>query len=282
MGIFYAILSVVGLSFQAVIDRYNFKRNRIGSRQLMFLVFAVMLACMVLYIVLVKASSPNPTPLSLLLLAVIGVISFAANYFDYRSLKADDISLREPLNDFEPIVAGLVGYLLFPAERHPGFLLALLLSVAIVYWGSHRRKLRKLERQGMVYMLIAVFLFALLPSIYKLALMYASPAYITLFRVVCILVLSSLFLPNKKLGALTSNQLGLGILSGVASSVAAVATLFAINSLGVVLTMLLMMLGPALRYFAGFFLLKEKVRIGEVVASGLLSAVILAGIVGWI
>jgi glucose uptake protein GlcU len=61
-------------------------------------------------------------------------------------------------------------------------------------------------------------------------------------------------------------------------AVGAVASLYAIQRLGVVLAMLLSLLGPFLRYYSGYFILKENVRKGEMVSSFLLALVVLVPI----
>ncbi len=279
MGPVYVLLSIVTESTGKTIDKLNFKRNRIAAQQLVLLLFIAMSVCMLLFIVLTHQPFPHMTPAALGLIAVIALVSFGSNAFDYLGLKADDLSLREPLNDFEPIVAGLIGYMLFPAERKPGFLLAFILGAVIVYWGTHRRRLRRLQRQGLIYLLIGFCLEAVLPSLYKLSLVHMSPAYITLFRVLAVLVLSRLFFSTQGLRRLSSKKLGYGLLAGGVYALGAVVSLYAIQRLGVVLTMLLMLFGPFLRYMSGYFILKENVRKGELVSSMLLAAVVLIPVV---
>lgn len=279
MGFLYLFISIVGESAGKTVDKLNFRRNHVTARQIMLLVFFAMSVSLLLFILLTRQPFPHFTLITLGLVLLIALVSFGGNVFDFLSLKADDLSLREPLNDFEPIVAGLVGYALFPAERKPGFLLAFLLGAIIVYYGTHRRKLRRLQKQGMFYLLLGVGLYALLPSIYKVTLGYLSPAYIALFRVASVLVLSSLLFPVKNVRGLSSKKLSYGLLSGVVYAISAVAGLFAIRELGVVLTMLLSLLGPFMRYYAGYFILKENVRKGEMISSFLLAIVVLIPII---
>jgi len=279
MGFLYLFISIFGESAGTTIDKLNFRKNSIAARQLMFLIFIAMAAILTLFIYLTKQPFPRFTLITIGLISLIALVSFSSNVFDILSLKADDLSLREPLCDFEPIVAGLVGYALFPAERKPGFLLAFILGAIIVYYGTHRRKLRRLQKKGMSYLALAISFEALLPSVYKETLGYLSPSYIAWFRVVSVLVLTSLFFPPKKALRASSKKLSYSFLSGIAYSVGAVASIYAIKELGVVLTMLLMLLGPFLRYMAGYFILKEKVRKGEVASSVLLALVVLVPLV---
>lgn len=278
MGFLYLLLSIFGESVGKTIDKLNFRRNRIAARQMQLLEFFAMSMSLLVFMVIVKHPLPRFALVSLGLVALIGVVSFASNVFDVLSLKVDDLSLREPLLDFQPIVAGLVGYALFPAERKPGFLLAFLLGAIIVYYGTHRRKLRRLQKKGMSYLLLAVAFESMLPSIYKVTLGHLSPFYIALLRSLSVLVLSSLFFAPKNTRKFSSKKFSYSFLAGMVYAVGAVASLYAIRELGVVLTMLLMLLGPFLRYFSGYFILKENVRVGEMVSSFLLALVVLVPI----
>jgi glucose uptake protein GlcU len=78
---------------------------------------------------------------------------------------------------------------------------------------------------------------------------------------------------------LSSQKLSYGFLAGVVYALGAVTSLYAIRELGVVLTMLLTLLGPFLRYLSGYFILKENVRTGEMVSSFLLALVVLVPII---
>ncbi len=226
------------------------------------------------YILLAKPSLPQVSLTSVTLLILIGIVSFGGNAFDYLSLKVDDISLREPLIDFYPILSGLIGFVLFPAERKTSILVAFILGTLIVRWGIHRRKLRRGQKKGMGYLVLAIALYALLPSLYKEAVNYVSPAYVAFFRVAIIFVLTSIIFPIKSLRAFTPKRVWYVLLSSATCSVAAITGLYAIKIYGVVVTMLFMMLGPALRYLAGQFILHEKVRRGEVLSSLMLTLIV--------
>src|SRR5665213_2311612 len=250
MGLLYLLLSIISESTAKTIDKLNFRRNRIAARQMNLLLFFAMAVCLLLYLLIAKPPLPHFALVTVGLVALIALASFGSNVFDVLSLKADDLSLREPLLDFEPIIAGLIGYALFPAERKPGFLLAFVLGAVIVYYGTHRRKLRRLQKKGMSCLLLAICFEAMLPSMYKVTLIHLSPFYIALLRVVSVLVLSSIFFHPRNIPKPSSKKFGYAFLSGIVYSVGAVASIYAIRELGVVLTMLLMLLGPFLRYFS--------------------------------
>lgn len=274
----FPFISIAGDSAAKTIDKLNFSKTRIASRQLMLLIFLAMSVVLLLLIVITRQPLPSFSYPVLGVMMLMALISFGGNVFDYLSLKVDDISLREPLSDFEPILAGLVAYALFPAERKTGFLVAFVLGTVIVYWGSHRRKLRRLQKKGMTYLLLATAFYAFMPSIYSLALQYASPVYVAFFRVTAVFILTATFFPVKHLRVFTKRKITYGFSSGLIYAGTTVANLYAIQTLGVMMTMLLLLMGPTLRYLASYFILKEKVRKGEVAASALLATIILTTI----
>jgi drug/metabolite transporter (DMT)-like permease len=274
MDFFYLFSSIMAESVGKTIDKLNYRRNRIGPRQMMFLVFLVMSISITSYILITKQTLPHISLKVTIFLLGVGAFSFGGNVFDELSLKSNDLSLREPLVDFEPILAGLIGYIIFPAQRKTSFLIAFILGAFIVRWGIHRRKLGKGQKKGMFYLLIGVILYAILPSLYQQTLHYISPSYLAFFRVTTILVLTSIFFPPKKWKGFTPKRVNYVIAAGIVYAAGAIVSLYAIQAYGVVLTMLFTMLGPALRYLAGQFILHEKVRRGEVLSSLMLTLVV--------
>lgn len=278
MDFIYPLTRIVAECVGKTIDKFNFRRNHIAARHLIILVFAAMSLTLLIYILLTGKPFPHFTLFAFGLVAAIGLVSFAANVFDFVSLKLNDISLREPMLGFEPILAGLVGYILFPAEREIKYLVAFGLGSIAVYLGTHRRKLRVRQKKGMFYLLLGVLFYAFLPSLYNRTLDYISPEYITFFRATSVLILTLVFLPPKKITK-PRGKVIYGLSSGVVYSLGTVTGLYAIQKLGVVLTMILLLLEPALKYLISWFILKEKVRKGEVASSVALAVIVLFAVV---
>jgi hypothetical protein len=278
MGFLFSFIAILCESLAKTVDKLNIRRNRTTYRQLLLLTFFGMAVLLLAFILLTKQAFPQLTLLTLGLLSLIALVSFGANIFDDLSLRVDDLSLREPMVDFGPVLAGLIGYALFPAERKPIFLLAFIFGAAVVYWGTHRRKLGKLQKRGMAYLLLSTVLNAFLPSIYQTTLAHLSPAYITLFRCAAIFILLAIFMPVRKITKLSSGKITYSFGAAMLYALESVVSLYAIMSLGVVLTMLILMLGPALRYLSGYYILKEKVHTGEMIASFLLAIIVLIAV----
>lgn len=274
MGFIYLFTSILAESTGKTIDKLNFRRNKINPRQSLLIVFMVMSLSVLAYVLLTHQPFPNLNLTIGLLMLGIAVFSFGGNVFDEMSLQMDDLSLREPLVDFEPIATGLIAYAVFPDERKPAFLIAFILGAFIVRWGIHRRKLRSRQTKGMLYLWVAVVLYAIVPVFYKEVLLYLSPSYVALFRLSGILVLLTLFFRPKRKSKLSAKMISYSAVAGVAYATGAVVSLYAIRTFGLVQTMLFHMLGPAMRYLAGQFILGEKVRRGEVLSSLMLTLVV--------
>lgn len=279
MDLLYPLTAIIGESVGVTLDKLNFRKNRIAAMHLMYLVFVGMGLSLAAYIILTGKPLPDFSVAAIGLLMLIAFVSFLSNVFGFLSLKVDDLSLREPMIGFEPILAGLFGYLLFPDERKDSFLIVFALSAVIVYFGTHRRKLKRLQKKGMFYLSLMVFFEALLPSIYQFTMGYVNPEYIAFFRVVGVLILIYAFLPIKRYKRTASKTI-YGLTAGVVYALATVASLYAIQTLGVAQTMLLLLLSPAMIYLIGYFVLHEKVRKGEIASSIALAGIVLVAIAG--
>ncbi|MCL2037981.1 GRP family sugar transporter [Candidatus Saccharibacteria bacterium] len=276
MGIIYLFLSITFESIGKTFDKLNFTKNHISVRQNLLLVFTVMAVSVVAFSLITQQSWGRLPLTAIAVLAGIIALSFAGNILDEHSLKRNDLSLREPLVNFEPILTGLVAYALFPGERKPIYLVIFIAGAVIVWWGVHRRKLKDFQSKGMRYLWIATMLYAAVPILYQIALDYLPPANIALVRVVAILVLLRLFFPPKKNRKLTGKMKRYGMIAGLVYAGGAIVGLYAIKELGLLLTMSFLMLGPALRFLAGKLFLREKVRHGEIISSALLAVAVAA------
>ena len=233
-----------------------------------------MAICLVPYALLSHQPTPTITTTSIVLISAIIGVSFIANVFDALSLKADNLALREPLLDFYPILAGFMGYVFFPEERSLVTLIAFAAGALVMEWGMHRLKMRSLQRKGIVYLILSVCFYAILPTLYHYALEYFSPAYITAIRVLGIILLVSFFMRPKSPRGFTVKRIGYCLASGICASVSAIAGLYAIQTYGVVTTMLFLMLAPALRYLASQYILGETVKKVEIISSLILTLIV--------
>lgn len=274
MNFSYLLISIFAESAGKTVDKLNYRRNNIAPRNALFLTFAVMSLCTAAYVLINPQPHIHITFSLVCLLAGVSIFSFLGNVFDEVSLKTTGLSEREPLINFLPVLSGLIGYLLFPYERDPAALVAFVLGTFIVYWGVGNVHFKKNHNKGMFYLLIGVSLYAVLPSMYGLVLKYLSPAELAFFRSASVLILASIFFAPKGWKGFTSKRVKYSFVAGSFYAIGAITSLYAIQAYGVVLTMMFLMLGPALSHLAGWLILHEKINRISVISSVMLTLVV--------
>ena len=274
MGYLFVAFAVFAENAGKIFDKYNFEHTQVTPKETLRLVFGVMATAITVFVLLTRPELPALSSPLLLSLALVVALSFISNVFDETSLKINPLSLREPLSNFHPILAGFIGYLLFPEERSAFLLLALILGAFIVSWGIKPAKLAKAQKLGIACMVLSVLAESALTNVYVVALENTSPEYIALVRSVFIFLLLAIVYQPKKRNYKTKNQARLlALTSGIFYSVGAIISLYAIEALGVVTTMLLLLVGPALRYLSAFIFLKDKPNRHELISSCLLGLI---------
>ena len=275
MDLIYPLLSVVGESLGKTIDKLNYNKNKIQPGQLLFLLFSTNVVGLLLSLLFIRQ------PFSVLSLSLAGLIvlmiaiSFGQNFFDYVGLSTKNLSLREPINNLEPILASFLAYILFPSERNIKYIAAIFIGVIILYIGNSNRKLRLTLDKGVVYLFLGMICSAIIVSVYKLGLETLTPVYLLLFRTTGVLLLTLLFFrPNIR--SLKKNQIMVGAGSGLIYIVGNLGRLYSIQYLGVNLTILVLLLGPGLIYIGSSLVLKEKVQLKQVATSIALLIIIIS------
>jgi len=274
MGYVYLLVSIFVENTGKILDKYNFKHTSISPRESLLYTFIAMTIVVSISAGVIRPGLPQFTLAVVIPLLLIVLISLLSNVLDAISLKINDLSLREPLSGFHPILAGFIGYVLFPDERNWLLLVALIAGALVVSWGINPSKLRKAQKAGILYMLAAIILESLLTNVYAIALKETSPELIALVRTFSIALLLYLFIkPKKRVRKKRKQSLLFAALAGLAYGVGAIVGLYAIRDLGVVTMMLLMLLGPALRYTSAYIFLRDKPTRKEVISSGLLGLI---------
>ena len=274
MHLLYPLIAIAGESIGKVIDKLNFNKNKIKSRQLIFLIFATMFIVIFLFILITDKPFPQLSLESLVLIFFMIVISFLQNFFDFKGLSSKNLSLREPINNFKSIFAGFLAYLLFPSEREIKYLIAIAIGVFVLYWGNTDKKFKITFDRGTLYLFLGMICSAILVSVYKIGLESISPEYLFIFRVVGILLLLNIFSrPNIKI--LNNKQVAFGIIAGMIYCIGFLARLYSIEYLGLNFTIMILLLGPAFTYFLSFIALKEEIKSKQIITSIILIVIIL-------
>lgn len=271
----YPVLSVVGEAFGKIIDKFNYQKNKILPNQLLFLLFSTMTGGLLVSMVFIRQPIPGITGAAFGLIIFMIVVSFGQNFFDYVGLHTKNLSLREPINNFEPVLASFLAYILFPSERNIKYIIAILIGTVILYVSNSNKKLRLDFDLGTLYLFLGVVCSAVLASTYKLGLDSVSPFYLLLFRAVGVLLLIWLFF-RPHIASIRKKQAALGVVSGLMYIVANLSKLYSIKYIGLNFTIMVFMLGPAIIYMGSSLVLREKVLPKQILAS-----VALLGIIVW-
>ncbi len=278
MNFLYPLLSIIGEATAKTIDKFNLKIHKINYKQLIFLVFSIRGLEILLFIVLLQIRFPKLNFLLTLLILIMILVSFLQNIFEFKGLSFKDLSYRQPISDFQPLLASFMAFLIFPSEREIKYLIAICLGSIVLYWVNlQKNKLRKIDK-GTWYILGGVFFQALLSNLYKLGLNSISPEYILLFRTLGVLLLLLIF-TKVNFKYITLKQGSFGIISGILYLVGSLAVLYSIKVFGLQFSILIIMLNSILMYWLSFLFLKEKIEFKKVISSFVLICLVVAIII---
>jgi drug/metabolite transporter (DMT)-like permease len=169
MDFIYPLLSVIAEAVAKTTDKYNYQKNKILPKPLLFLLFSTMVAGLLVFSIFVHQPMPTITLAAGGLIIFMIVVSFGQNFFDYEGMHTKNLSLREPINNFSPVLAAFLAYVLFPSERNSRYIVAILAGTIILYVSNADRKLKLEIDRGVVYLFLAAVASAVLASVYKLA-----------------------------------------------------------------------------------------------------------------
>lgn len=259
------------------IDKLNFNRHKIGSNELIILLFGTMFAGVLVSLPVIRPPLPEVSFFLAALLGLMVLVSFGQNYFDFKGLSTTNLSVREPISNFKPILASFLAFAIFPSEREIKYVAAIVLGSLILYWGNSNRRLRLQWDRGVLYLFLAAVCSAILASIYKFGLETLDPFYLLLIRTAGILALSPLLMRQlgPRLRKLNRKQVGYGIAGGIAYLIGNLAEYYSIRDLGLNFTILILLLGPSLFYLYCALVLKEQVTAKQIATSAALLAIII-------
>ncbi len=274
MGLLYILAQMFAENAGKILDKHNYIKTSIVPRESLQYTFGSMFFFVASFIVIFNPNIPVFTLIGVALLGLIVVVSFVSNLFDEQSIKINDLSLREPLSNFKPILAGFIGLALFPEERETALLIGFILGAVVVAWGVQPTTLRGRQKKGILFMAIVVVLEASLKNIFVFALDEFDPEFITLFRLAFISLLLGIFYRPRKRNYKTKSQAKrISYTAGLMYALGSISSLYAIDTLGIVTTASLLLFGPALRYLSAYIFLSDKPSRRKVISSGLLGLI---------
>lgn len=206
---------------------------------------------------------------ALIFLGVV-VISIVANIFGFYAIRGEKVNNLEPARTMNPlfiVVLAIFFSFIDPAlyERDFSVIIpALIAGSALIFSHikKHHLKFNKYFRAG----IYSSFLFALEMVISKLILDYYNPVSFYFLRCLGVFLISLIIFRPKMKGI--TNKVELEVLAiGIIWVAHRVLTYYGYIHLGVVLTTLILMLGPIFVYSFARIFLKEKLHWKNIIAS---------------
>jgi drug/metabolite transporter (DMT)-like permease len=271
------ILAAIGFAGGVLVDKYELSKRRIPVRTYVPLMFLTL--CLFTGIALVIFQQPimqYGTSLNFsyvfAFLAMI-LVALAWNLFYYRALMKESLQEFDLILLTEPLITIAMAGLLFRSERNATvLLLALIASITLVIAHMRRKKI-KFDHYAKE-LILAIFLMSLEVMIIRYLLEVFSPIGLYFLRTfVVYLLVTAIYKPNYKTvkhadAAAIALTAGFGVMQMVLRY-------YGYEMGGVVITTLMLLLGPLIVEMVSVSLLKEKVNIKTVSAFIVIAACVL-------
>lgn len=203
--------------------------------------------------------------LGFLYLALLVIFAFIWNILYYKAQQHETVQEFEIIIMTQPLFISLMAAIFLADERNWHILVATLIaSMAFIF--SHLRRDHLQIGKYTWYLLIAVFFIAAETLMRKLLLEWYSPAALYFVRT-GILAMLFIIVWHPSNFSLPKKAWPHTIISGLIGAIMMVLTFYGYKNLGIVLTTLILMLGPILTYLLDFVILKEKLRPRIVIAA---------------
>lgn len=191
------------------------------------------------------------------LTALMTVVAVSWNIFYYRGIQQEDIHEFELIMLLSPLATILFAEIFIPAERNwATFLAGIIASAALIAtrFRHHHVKISRVAWQSMLAMLLMSF-----ESIVIKELLHALSPVSLYFMRTFIIAIVFLILYRPKLLAVSKSAFALTALSAIFGVIQMVLKFYGFESLGVIETTMILVLGPFLVYFISPIWFKEKV-----------------------
>lgn len=211
-----------------------------------------------------------------LLFGGVILVGFIYNYLFYYSLKRGELCDVEPVAMLAPLATMLLAIIVYPDERNLYILIPAIVASFVLAYSRIERYHFKINKYSLA-MLGFVLLFAVEANLVKPLLEVFSPVALYTIRIG---ILSAMFLlltkPNLK--KVKKDSFWQVLLIALIVAVEYSAFYYAISSVGIVVTSLIMLLAPVLILISSRFLFKEKMTIKKAISSAIILACIVVAI----
>lgn len=210
-------------------------------------------------------------------LTLLVIFALIWNVIYYRAQQHETVQEFEVIVMMQPLFISLMAAIIFADERNWHILAATAVaSLALIF--SHLRKDHLNFDQYSWLLILAVFFIAAEIQMRKLLLDWYSPAALYFVRTGILTVLFIFIWHPAKL-AIPKKSWPHIVVSGLLGAAMMILSFYGYKNLGIVLTTLILMLGPILTYLLDFIILKEKLRPRIIIAAAvILGCILYAGL----
>lgn len=266
------LLAALGFVGGVLIDKFELSKRRLAMQLFLPALFVSLAGCtFVLALVAPSTFSVSPgagTLHYLVPFAAMIALAVAWNMFYYQALAKETVQEFDLILLTEPLVTIVLASAFFPQERNALLLLlALIAAVALIVAHMHHRKIR-FDRYASG-LLVAVFLISLEVLMIRILLQVYSPVALYLFRT-CVLAGIFMAMYHPRITRARFGDLRIVAYSAGFGVLQMVARFFGYAGGGVVLTTLILLLGPVIVEVVGVAVLRERLKSRSAVAFGVI------------
>lgn len=197
------------------------------------------------------------------------------NLLYYYSLEYEKIAEIEPFLLFNPLVAIVIASLFYADERSWHIYAAAIIAVVVLAWSHLKRQHLRLGKPLVALLLFSV-LYGLEAIVIRHLLAVYSPLALYLVRAIAV-ALFLLVLEKGKIAKLPLRQVPYFLLIAVGAVAASVSLYLAYQTVGISLTIFILLLSPVLVYLLSVLCLRERLKWKNLVASA-----VIIGLVIWL
>lgn len=262
-----AIVASVGYAGGVVADKIILCRNRVPVMRfipLLFIWISIITAILLPIFGQVKWEQLLTTKYIILFILMIA-IAVTWNIFYYRGIQKEEIHEFELIMLLSPLATILFAEIFLPAERDwTVFIAAVIASGALLAtrFRHHHLKIGKTAWQTMLAMVLmsaeSIFIKEMLAVLSPVTLYFVRTIIIGLFFVIVY---------RPKLFSMSRNSYALTIISAMFGVLQMVLKFYGFDSLGVIETTMILVMGPFLVYFVSTYYFKEKLFKRDVFAA---------------
>lgn len=277
--IYLPFLSALGLAGGTILEKIVLKKRKVGIKLYQTASFFAISVLMIPLLFFYWKLTPEAIQTkNIFIFSLVIIFSIIANLFVFYSLKWEKVTTLQPARISEPLMVVILSVILsfiFTEyyERNLNILIPTLIAgLALVL--SNVKKSKLVFNKYILAAIAGSFFFATELVISKLILDFYSPITFYFLRCSTIFIIS-LIIFRPKIKVLDKKTSSLILLTGALWVVYRVLIYYGFQSLGVIFTMLIIMLGPVFVYLFAFIFLKEKMSIQNIIASIIVLASVL-------